>query len=161
MGVRAETAFLAFGLLLCIAGPAAADALYTRGPVVCRADQPAVKKLTVDGCEWSRTEDDGFYTGTCKGRLQVGSQAIPFSAHGEARRIDYTYPDNDTPLTFSYGGLTCTVESPRLKAVRNCRTRSNGLAKSCEICVITADKVCFDVTVDISVPSTRASAIAK
>jgi hypothetical protein len=155
------TAFSVLVIFSCLAAATAeAQDLYSHGPVACRADQPAVKGLTVDGCEWSKTQDDGFYAGTCRGKLQIGSQAIPFSARGEARRIDHTYPDNDTPLTFAYGGLTCTVESPRLKAVRNCRTRSNGLAKSCQVCVFTADKVCFDVTVNVTLPSTRA-AIAK
>ena len=65
------------------------------------------------------------------------------------------YPDNDTPLTFDYAGLSCAVSSPRLKTVQNCRSFGKGLGKQCTVCAVTAAKVCFDVRVDVTVGGKR------
>jgi hypothetical protein len=140
---------------------AAAGEIFRQGPVVCSATGPDVKGLQVESCRWRKAPDGGFYEGICEGSLAAGGKAIAFSAYGEARRTDYTYPDNNSPLDFAYQGLNCTVESNRLKTVQNCKTAEDGLSKACQICVITAGKVCFNIKFDITVLSTRTLAAAK
>jgi hypothetical protein len=145
-----------------MAGPAAlAGEIFRQGPVVCSATTAEVKGLQVESCRWRKAPDGGFYEGICEGSLAAGGKAIAFSAYGEARRTDYTYPDNNSPLDFAYQGLNCTVESNRLKTVQNCKTAEDGLSKACQICVITAGKVCFNIKFDITVLSTRTLAAAK
>jgi hypothetical protein len=86
---------------------------------------------------------------------------VRFSVSGEAKRIDYVYPDNDTPLAFSYGGLTCAVHSPRLKAVKDCRSSDNGLVKECLVCAVTAAKVCFKVRIALRLDDGQAVAASR
>jgi hypothetical protein len=148
MTARLLALAMAIGAALCT--PAGAAELYKQGVVACHGEGDAVSGLTVYGCEWSKAPDGGYYEGTCDGTLALGGKAIPFSARGEAKRTDYTYPDNSTPLDFRYRGLVCAVESRRLKTVQNCRSTGDGLTKRCQVCVITGDKVCFDVKLEVT-----------
>ena len=54
--------------------------------------------------------------------MTLTSRTISFTAQGEARLIDYVYPDNDGKLGFDYAGLSCIVQSNRVKTVQNCRS---------------------------------------
>ncbi len=142
-----------FLILAFVAAPAMAKDLFKHGPVTCRSTAAGVTDLTVATCQWSKKQGGGFYTGTCDGKVSIDGENIAFVVSGQAKRIDYVYPDNDTPLFFEYRGLNCQVESPRLKTVRNCREPKKGIGKVCDVCAITAAKVCFTVTLDIAVKS--------
>lgn len=149
MRIRAGVLLLSLALLP--AGPALAVELFRQGPVVCAGTSPDVTSLTVSHCSWQKAPNGGFYSGSCNGNIAMKGQNIQFSVYGEAKRIDYVFPDNNSPLTFNYGGLTCAVQSPRLKSVLNCRSGAKGLTKECQVCAMTAAKVCFNVRLDVAV----------
>jgi hypothetical protein len=154
--MRANATLPLLALILGLAPfSAGAGELFRKGPVICTAASPKVTALSVGECHWQKTEGGGFYSGSCDGRVAVGGQEIQFVVSGQAKRIDYVFPDNSTPLTFDYQGLTCFVQSPRLKTVRNCRSSGDGLSKHCQICAVTAAKVCFEVQLDVTVKSRK------
>lgn len=152
------TVLVAATLLLAIAGQASAGDLFRKGPVQCGAGSPDISGMSVAGCQWSKAPGGGYYTGNCQGSVARGGETVRFSVSGEAKRVDYVYPDNDTPLAFSYAGLTCTVNSPRLKAVKDCRSFDNGLGKECLVCAVTAAKVCFKVRIAVRLNEVQAVA---
>jgi hypothetical protein len=147
-----------FLILAFVAAPASAKDLFKHGPVTCRSTSPDVTDLTVATCNWKKKSGGGFYSGNCDGKVSIEGEEIAFNVSGTAKRIDYVYPDNDTKLSFDYRGLTCSVDSPRLKAVRNCRPAKQGIGKECEVCAITAAKVCFTVRLDVAVKAKAAAA---
>jgi hypothetical protein len=150
----------ACGLFLALtifAGTAEAKDLFKHGPVTCRSTAAGVSDLVVDTCSWKKKQGGGFYTGKCNGSVSIDGEQIVFDVSGEAKRIDYVFPDNDAPLDFEYRGVSCGVESPRLKTVRNCRPLKKGIGKECQVCAVTAAKVCFNVRLDIAVKSKTAS----
>jgi hypothetical protein len=136
-------------LLLAALSDASGGELFRKGPVQCGAGSPDISAMQVAGCQWSKAPGGGYYTGTCQGSVARGNETVRFSVSGEAKRVDYVYPDNDTPLTFSYAGLTCAVHSPRLKTVKDCRSFDGGLGKECLVCAVTAAKVCFKVRIAV------------
>jgi hypothetical protein len=145
-------------LLLAVPGDAPAGDLFRKGPVQCGAGSPDISAMQVAGCQWSKAPGGGYYTGTCQGSVARGAGTVRFSVSGEAKRIDYVYPDNDTPLTFSYAGMTCAVHSPRLKTVKDCRSFDGGLGKECVVCAVTAAKVCFRVRIAVTLSEGQAVA---
>jgi hypothetical protein len=148
--VRTWGALVVVALMLASV-PANAAELFRKGPVVCTSQSPKVKSLTVGECSFEKAQGGGHYTGTCDGRLVMGGQTLPFVVTGEATRIDHVFPDNNTPLTFGYRGVNCTVLSPRLKTVQGCRTTNGGLRKQCLVCAVTGGKVCFEVRLDLRI----------
>jgi hypothetical protein len=137
-------------MLAGIAGANAAE-IFRRGPVVCTSQSPKATAMTVGECSFEKSPGGGHYTGSCDGRLSLDGRTLPFIASAEATRIDYVYPDNDTPFTFSYRGVDCQVVSPRLKTVQNCRVTNGGLRKQCLVCAVTGGKVCFEVRLDVRI----------
>jgi hypothetical protein len=159
--MRVKTA-IALMVLICGLSPLAAqaDELFRRGPIVCNSASAKITSLGVGQCQVQKTPGGGFYSGTCDGRIAIDGEEIQFVVSGQAKRIDYVYPDNKAPLTFDYQGLTCTVQSPRLKTVQNCHMLAKGIGKECQVCAITAAKVCFNVRVDVTV-KTKAKKVAE
>jgi hypothetical protein len=156
--MRAYAAGL-FLILAFLAAPASAKDLFKHGPVTCRSAAAGVDDLVVGTCRWSKKQGGGFYQGTCDGKVSIEGEEIAFVVSGQAKRIDYVYPDNDEQLSFDYRGLTCSVESPRLKTVRNCRAPKQGIGKECEVCAITAAKVCFNVKLDVAIKAKAATGV--
>jgi hypothetical protein len=145
-------------LMLAVLGDAGAGELFRKGPVQCGAGSPDISAMQVTGCAWNKAPGGGYYTGVCQGSVARGGDTVRFSVSGEAKRVDYVYPDNDTPLTFSYAGLTCAVHSPRLKTVKDCRSFDGGLVKECLVCAVTAAKVCFRVRIAVKLNDSQAVA---
>jgi hypothetical protein len=156
--MRARASVLLFCLALFPAGPTMAAELFRHGPVVCAGSAPDVTSLTVSHCSWQKSANGGFYSGSCNGSVAIKGQNVQFSVHGVAKRIDYVFPDNNNPLSFNYGGLTCAIQSPRLKSVLNCRSAAKGLTKECQVCAMTAAKVCFNVRLDVAVKTAEVAA---
>jgi hypothetical protein len=154
--VRIRAAVLILCLALIPAGPAVSAELFRQGPVVCAGLSPDVTSLTVSRCSWQKAPSGGFYSGRCEGRIAMKGQQIDFSVYGQAKRIDHVFPDNNSPLTFNYGGLSCAVQSSRVKSVLNCRSAAKGLSKECQVCAMTAAKVCFNVRLDVAVKTAAA-----
>lgn len=148
-------AILASLILLAVQGPAGAAEIFRKGPVICGGDSADISSMAVSKCQWTKAPGGGYYSGHCDGTVALRGQELQFTASGEAKRIDYVFPDNDTPLTFDYAGLTCAVSSPRLKTVQNCRSFGKGTGKECTVCAVTAAKVCFNVRVEVTVNSKR------
>lgn len=151
------------GLLVAISAPgdATAGEFFRKGPVQCGAGSPDISAMQVTGCTWTKAPGGGYYTGVCQGSVARRGETVRFSVAGEAKRVDYVYPDNDTPLTFSYAGLTCAVQSPRLKAVKDCRSLDGGLVKECLVCAVTAAKVCFRVRIAVKLTEGQAVAASR
>jgi hypothetical protein len=152
MGDKPAVLLLLLALFLSPFG-AQADELFRRGPIVCSSASPKITSLAIGKCDVQKAPGGGYYSGSCDGHIAINGDDIQFVVSGEAKRVDYVFPDNKTPLTFDYQGLTCEVLSPRLKTVQNCRTLAKGLGKECQVCAVTAAKVCFNVRVAVTVKS--------
>ena len=139
---------LGIGIICIIAAlvgavPGQAAELFRRGPVSCTSASGKITALSIDRCRWGMSNGAASLWGSCDGSVTMNGARVGFTVSGSMNQTDKVFPDNKTPVTFKYAGLSCAMFAARIKSVRNCTYSNGGRSEQCHVCGDVLGKRCY------------------
>jgi hypothetical protein len=129
--MRLKSGLLALMLLVSSSAfTLAAEVLFRNNVVTCIATAPTVTRMVIEDVRFGVATDHAW--GRAKIRVLLLDQTERvYMVRGYANLLKKAVTANRVVPTYSYMGVQCSAQHPRLTAVQNCR--GSETAKSCDV----------------------------